>query len=59
MSEYAKKEFLRLQQSANLGYSLEEFTFEEHWEEWCARKCRSGEGRFFLGGRFSVRVSFS
>lgn len=41
--EYAKKEFLRLQQNANLGFPLEEYTFEEHWDEWFQGKVRTGE----------------
>ena len=36
--EFAKGELLRLQQAAKLGHSLDEFTFEKHWEDWYQRQ---------------------
>jgi integrase len=39
--EFAKGEFLRLQQAVRLGQSLDEFTFEEHWDDWYARNLRN------------------
>lgn len=39
---YAQAEFLRLQQAARLGHSLDEYTFEQHWNDWYERNLRSG-----------------
>ena len=39
--EFAKSEFLRLQQAVKLGHSLDEFTFEKHWDDWYARNLRN------------------
>jgi hypothetical protein len=30
---FAQSEYLRLQQAARLGHSLEEFTFVQHWND--------------------------
>ncbi len=39
---YAQAEFLRLQQAAWLEHSLDEYTFEQHWNDWYERNLRSG-----------------
>jgi len=39
--EFAKSELLRLQQAARLGHSLNEYTFEKHWNDWCQRQSKS------------------
>lgn len=36
--EYAKAEFLRLQQAQKLGHSLDAYTFEQHWDDWFKRQ---------------------
>ena len=33
---------LRLQQAAKLGYSLDEYTFEQHWRDWFERNVKNG-----------------
>jgi hypothetical protein len=33
---------LRLQQAARLGHSLDEYTFEKHWNDWYERNLRNG-----------------
>ena len=40
--EYAKTELLLLQQAAKLGYSLDEYTFEQHWRYWFERNVKNG-----------------
>ena len=40
--EFAKSELLRLQQAARLGHSLDEYTFEQHWNDWFERNLRNG-----------------
>ena len=40
--EYAKSELLRLQQAAKLGLSLDEHTFEQHWNNWFERNVKNG-----------------
>ncbi|SEN97400.1 Phage integrase family protein [Pseudorhodobacter antarcticus] len=40
--EFAKSELLRLQQAARLGHSLDEYTFEKHWNDWYERNLRNG-----------------
>ena len=32
--EYAKEEFLRLHSAILLEYTIYEYTFEQHWNEW-------------------------
>ena len=39
--EFAKGEFLRLKQAVHLGHSLDEFTFEKHWDDWYGRNIRN------------------
>lgn len=39
---YAQAEFLRLQQATRLGHSLDEYTFEQHWNDWYERNLRNG-----------------
>ena len=34
---FAKSELLRLQQNVRLGFTLDEFTFEKHWDDWFER----------------------
>lgn len=43
--EFAKSELLRLQQAAKLGHSLDEFTFEKHWDDWYQRQVANGAWR--------------
>ena len=40
--EYAKNELLRLQHAAKLGHSLDEYTFEKHWQDWFERNKKNG-----------------
>jgi hypothetical protein len=40
--EFAKGELLRLQHAAKLGHSLDEYTFEKHWNDWFERNKRNG-----------------
>ena len=40
--EFAKGELLRLQHGAKLGHSLDEYTFEKHWNDWFERNKRNG-----------------
>lgn len=40
---YASKEFHRLQHKAMLGHPLEDYTFEDHWDDWYERMSRSGD----------------
>jgi integrase len=40
--EFAKGELLRLQHAAKLGHSLDEYTFEKHWNDWYGRNLRNG-----------------
>lgn len=40
--EFAKIELLRLQHAARLGHSLDEYTFELHWNDWFDRNLRNG-----------------
>ena len=40
--EFAKLELLRLQHAAKLGHSLDEYTFEKHWNDWYGRNLRNG-----------------
>ena len=37
---FAKSELLRLQQNVRLGFTLDEYTFEKHWDEWFERNKR-------------------
>ena len=39
--EFAKSELLRLQQAARLGHSMDEYTFEKHWNDWYERNLRN------------------
>ncbi|WP_037306895.1 tyrosine-type recombinase/integrase [Ruegeria halocynthiae] len=39
---FAHDEYLRLQQAARLGHSLDEYTFERHWNDWYERNLRNG-----------------
>ena len=39
---FAHDEYLRLQQAAKLGHSLNEYTFEQHWNDWYERNLRNG-----------------
>jgi hypothetical protein len=39
--EFAKSDLLRLQQAAMLGHSLDEYTFEKHWNDWYGRNLRN------------------
>jgi integrase len=41
--EFAKSELLRLQQAKRLGHSLEEYTFEQHWQDWFDRNSKNGK----------------
>ena len=34
---FAKSELLRLQQNVRLGFTLDEYTFEQHWDDWFER----------------------
>jgi hypothetical protein len=36
--EYAKGELLRLQQAKKLGHTLDNYTFEQHWNDWFKRQ---------------------
>ena len=38
---FAKSELLRLQQNVRLGFTLDEYTFEKHWDEWFERNKRN------------------
>ena len=40
--EFAKGELLRLQHGAKLGHSMDEYTFEKHWNDWFERNKRNG-----------------
>ena len=40
--EYAKSELWRLEQAAKLGHSLDEYTFEQHWQDWFDRNLKNG-----------------
>jgi hypothetical protein len=40
--EFAKSELLRQQQAKRLGHTLNEYTFEEHWQEWFDRSLKNG-----------------
>lgn len=40
--EFAKGELLRLQHAAKLGHSMDEYTFEKHWNDWFERNKRNG-----------------
>jgi integrase len=40
--EYAKNELLRLQHAAKLGHSLDDYTFEKHWNDWFERNKKNG-----------------
>ncbi|OUS08671.1 hypothetical protein A9Q96_04355 [Rhodobacterales bacterium 52_120_T64] len=40
--EFAKGELLRLQHAVKLGHSLDEYTFEKHWNDWFERNKRNG-----------------
>lgn len=39
--EFAKSELLRLQQAARLGHSLDEYTFDQHWNDWYDRNIKN------------------
>jgi len=39
---FAQSEYLRLQAAARLGHSLDEYTFERHWNDWYERNLRNG-----------------
>lgn len=43
--EFAKSELLRLQQAARLGHSLEEYTFDQHWNDWYDRNTKNDAWR--------------
>ena len=38
---FAHDEYLRLRQAAKLGHSLDEYTFEQHWNDWYERNLRN------------------
>ena len=40
--EYAKEEYLRLHSAIRLGHTIDEYTFEQHWNEWFERKIKEG-----------------
>jgi integrase len=40
--EFAKNELFRLQHAANMGHSLDEYTFEKHWDDWYQRQVANG-----------------
>lgn len=42
---FAHDEYLRLQQAARLGHSLDAYTFEKHWNDWYERNLRNGTWR--------------
>lgn len=39
---FAHEEYLRLQQAVKNGHSLDEYTFERHWNDWYERNLRNG-----------------
>ena len=39
---FTQAEYLRLQQAVRLGHSVDEYTFEKHWNDWFARNLRTG-----------------
>lgn len=43
--EFAKSELLRLQQAARLGHSLDEYTFDQHWNDWYDRNVKNDAWR--------------
>ena len=38
--EYAKEEYSRLHSAIRLGHTIDEYTFEQHWNEWFERKLK-------------------
>jgi len=42
---FARKEFDRLRNAAALGHTLEDFTFEKHWDDWYQRNLNNGTWR--------------
>ena len=42
---FARKEYNRLTNAVALGHTLEEFTFEQHWEDWYQRNVNNGTWR--------------
>jgi integrase len=38
---FALSEFMRLQNAVRLGHSLDEYTFEKHWNDWYERNLRN------------------
>lgn len=56
--EYAKNELLRLQQAAKLGHSLDDWTFEQHWNDWFERNKKNGtwkESRQYWHEKYAAR----
>lgn len=56
--EYAKAEFLRLQQAQKLGHSLDSYTFEQHWDDWFRRQKelnRWKKGREYWHQKYATR----
>ncbi len=39
---FAHAEYLRLQHAARMGHSLDEYTFEQHWNDWYERNLSNG-----------------
>jgi len=39
---FAHAEYLRLQHAARMGHSFDEYTFEQHWNDWFERNLRNG-----------------
>lgn len=42
---FARKEFDRLRNAVALGHTLEDFTFEKHWDDWYQRNLNNGTWR--------------
>lgn len=42
---FARKEFDRLRNAVALGHTLEDFTFEKHWDDWYQRNPNNGTWR--------------
>ena len=39
---FAKSELLRLQQAQRLGHTLDDYSFEKHWQDWYDRQQKKG-----------------
>ena len=42
---YAIEEFRRITNAVRLGHAVNDWTFEQHWEDWYERNCKSGTWR--------------